>query len=54
MATEETLFNLPNAPEEIGVILPQSTLRRTDFSALDHATLFRAFIEYIRTILIIL
>lgn len=45
----ETLFDLPNAPEEFGVILPASNLRRLDFSGLDYDTSRRAIIEYIRT-----
>lgn len=45
----ETLFDLPNSPEEFGVVLPAPQLRRLDFSALDFQTLNRAGVEYIRT-----
>jgi len=44
-----TLFDLPNEPEEIGVLLPPARLRRVNFSALDFDTGRRAVIEYIRT-----
>jgi phage-related baseplate assembly protein len=44
-----TLFDLPIAPDEIGVILPPANLRRIEFSALDFTTARRAIIEYIRT-----
>lgn len=47
--TEETLFDLPNAPEAFGVVLQPSKLRRIDFSGLDFDTARRAIIEYIRT-----
>lgn len=46
---DETLFDLPNSPEEFGVVLPAPQLRRLDFSALDFQTLNRAGVEYIRT-----
>lgn len=49
MATEETLFDLPNSPEEVGVILPPANLRRIDFSALEFSTIRRALVEYIKT-----
>jgi len=51
MATDvrETLFDLPNSPDEFGVILPPSNLRRLDFSGLDYTTARKAIIEYIRT-----
>jgi hypothetical protein len=42
-------FNLPNTPEEFGVILPPSELRRIDFSALEFDTLRNAAIEYMKT-----
>jgi hypothetical protein len=45
----ETLFNLPNDPEEFGVVLEPSRLRRIDFSALEFNEMRRAIIEYIRT-----
>lgn len=45
----ETLFELPSSPDEFGVILPPSNLRRLDFSGLDYDTARRAIIEYIRT-----
>jgi hypothetical protein len=40
---------MPIAPEEIGVELPSSDLRRIDFSALDFESLRRMFVEYLRT-----
>lgn len=49
MATEETFFDLPNTPDEFGVLLPPSNLRRIDFSGLDYDTARRAVLEYIRT-----
>lgn len=45
----QTLFDLPNTPEEFGVALAPADLRRLDFSALDYTALRRAGIEYIRT-----
>ena len=45
----ETLFDLPNTPDEFGVVLPPARLRRLDFSGLDYTTARRAIIEYIRT-----
>jgi len=44
-----TVIDLPIAPEEIGVSLPPSRLRRIDFSALDFEALRRSMIEYVRT-----
>ena len=44
-----TLFDLPTSPEEFGVLLPPSELRRFDFSGLDYDTARRATIEYIKT-----
>lgn len=49
MATEETLFDLPIAPDEFGVLLPPADLRRLRYSALDFETARRANVEYIRT-----
>lgn len=49
MADPRTLFDLPIAPEEFGVLLPPAELRRLDFSALDYTTARRAIVEYIRT-----
>jgi phage-related baseplate assembly protein len=49
MAENETLFDLPNTPEEFGVTLSPSNLRTLDFSGLDYTTARRAIIEYIRT-----
>ena len=46
---QETLFDLPNAPEAFGVVLPPARLRRLDFSGLDYTTARRAIIEYIHT-----
>lgn len=45
----ETLFELPNTPDEFGVVLPPARLRRLDFSGLDYTTSRRAIIEYIKT-----
>lgn len=47
--TRETLFELPNTPDEFGVVLPPPNLRRLDFSGLDYTTARRAGIEYIKT-----
>jgi len=47
--TPLTLFDLPIAPEEIGVLLPPAKLRRIDFSALDFSTARRATVEYIKS-----
>lgn len=44
-----TILDLPISPEEIGVLLPPSALRRIDFSALDFEALRRASIEYVKT-----
>lgn len=44
-----TLFDLPNAPQSIGAILPPADLRRLDFSALDYDTARRVLIEYVYT-----
>lgn len=49
LETRETLFELPIAPEEFGVLLSPSNLRRLDFSGLDYDTARRAVLEYIRT-----
>ena len=46
---QKTLFDLPNTPEEFGVVVPDSKLRRIDFSGLDYDTARRAIIEYIKT-----
>lgn len=43
-----TLFDLPTTPDEIGVALSPSNLRRIDFSSLDYDTTRRAIIEYIQ------
>lgn len=45
----ETVFLLPTSPQELGVILPSSSLRRINFSALDFTTMRRALVEYIQT-----
>lgn len=47
--TSPTLFDLPNSPEQFGIILPPAKLRRIDFSGLDFTTARRAIIEYIKT-----
>lgn len=49
MSTDKTLFDLPIAPNEFGVVLAQPNLRRIDFSGLDYPTARRAIIEYIKT-----
>jgi hypothetical protein len=49
MTTSPTFFDLPNSPDEFGVVLPPSNLRRLDFSGLDFTTARRAIIEYIKT-----
>lgn len=49
MATDETLFDLPLVPNEFGVVLPSSNLRRIDYSGLDFTSSRRAILEYIRT-----
>lgn len=46
---EETLFDMPNVPDEFGVVLPPPNLRRLDFSGLDYTTARRAIVEYIKT-----
>jgi hypothetical protein len=46
---DETFFDLPNSPEEFGIILPQATLNRIDFSALEFPTMRRILVEYIKT-----
>ena len=46
---QETLFQLPDDPQEFGVALAPSQLRRLDFSALDFDLARRANIEYIKT-----
>ena len=46
---EEVLFDLPNDPEEFGVILDPPALRRIDYSALEYPEIRRALIEYIKT-----
>ncbi len=45
----ETLFNLPDSPDDFGVLLPPAPLRKIDFSGLDFTTMRRAIIEYIKT-----
>ena len=45
----QVLFELPNSPEEFGVVLAPAELRNLDFSALDFQMLQRAGVEYIRT-----
>lgn len=47
--SDETLFNLPNTPEEFGVKLPTSNLRRIDYTALEFDTIVRTSVEYIKT-----
>lgn len=44
-----TIIQLPDSPEEVGVVLPSSELRRIDFSALEFETARRMSIEYIKT-----
>lgn len=45
----QTVFALPTAPQELGVVLAPASLRRIDFSALDFTTMRRALVEYIQT-----
>lgn len=49
MNNRETFFDLPNSPEEFGVVLPSPELRRIDYTALEWNPLVRSFIEYIKT-----
>lgn len=46
---DETLFSLPNAPDEFGVLLPPAELRRINFSALDFEAARRSIVEYVKT-----
>ncbi len=46
---QQTLFDLPNSPDQFSVLLPPSELRKVDFSALEFSTARRAIIEYIKT-----
>ncbi len=46
---QETLFELPNTPDEFGVVLPPPNLRKLDFSGLDFSTSLRAMTEYVKT-----
>lgn len=48
-ATTNTIVKLPDSPDEVGVVLPSSDLRRIDFSALEFETARRMAIEYIKT-----
>jgi uncharacterized phage protein gp47/JayE len=45
----EVIINVPTEPEEFGIVLPSSDLRRINFSALDFVTLRRSLVEYIKT-----
>ena len=47
--TSLTSFDLPNSPEEFGVILPPSSLKKINFTALEFETIRRAAVEYLRT-----
>jgi hypothetical protein len=49
MDQDNLLFKLPTDPDEFGVVLPSSNLRRLDFSGLDYDTARRAIVEYIQT-----
>lgn len=49
MATDETLFDLPLVPNEFGVVLTPSNLRRINYSGLDYTSSRRAILEYIKT-----
>lgn len=42
-------FDLPNDPEEFGLLLPPSSLKKINYTALEFETLRRAAIEYIKT-----
>jgi hypothetical protein len=46
---DETFIDLPNSPQQIGVLLTPANLRNIDFSSLDFDTARRAILEYIRT-----
>lgn len=46
---DETLFDLPNEPEDFGVVFEPAKLRRINFSALEFETIRRAIVEYIKT-----
>ena len=46
---DETFIDLPNSPQQIGVLLTPANLRNIDFSSLDFDTSRRAILEYIRT-----
>lgn len=45
----ETFIDLPNTPQQIGVLLTPANLRNIDFSSLDFNTARRAILEYIKT-----
>lgn len=49
MTEFNTIIDIPISPEEVGVNLPPSQLRRIDFSALDFEALRRSLMEYVRT-----
>jgi hypothetical protein len=49
VADEKTLFDLPNSPEDFGVLLPPANLKNLDFSAIDYDAARRSLIEYVRT-----
>lgn len=49
MSTEPTLFDLPNTPQQFGVVLEPANLRSLDFSGLDYDTSRRVMLEYIKT-----
>lgn len=49
MSLETTLFDLPNDPEQISVLLPPARLRNIDYSALDFSNCLKSIIEYIKT-----
>ena len=47
--SNETFIDLPNSPQQIGVLLTPANLRNIDFSSLDFNTSRRAILEYIKT-----
>lgn len=42
---DETFIDLPNSPQQIGVLLTPANLRNIDFSSLDFDTSRRAILE---------
>ena len=46
---KQYIFDVPNSPDEFGVILAPPELRKLDFSALDYESMMRTGIEMIRS-----